>query len=80
MGSIHTIIVIHMAKSLMNFISDSTFDELKTKLEQGLSETPLMDISSTTIRERLKKRLYCGHLVPGKVLDYIYQNGLYYVS
>lgn len=54
--------------------------ELKTKLEQGMRQTSLMDISSTTIRERLKKRLYCGHLVPGKVLDYIYQNGLYYVS
>lgn len=34
-------------------------------------------ISSTEIRARLKKKLYCGHLVPGKVLDYIKANHLY---
>lgn len=34
-------------------------------------------ISSTQIRERLKKNLYCGHLVPGKALDYIRANHLY---
>ncbi len=34
-------------------------------------------ISSTQIRERLKKKLYCGHLVPAKALDYISANELY---
>jgi nicotinate-nucleotide adenylyltransferase len=34
-------------------------------------------ISSTEIRARLKKRLYCGHLVPAKVLDYIHKHHLY---
>lgn len=36
-----------------------------------------LKISSTAVRERLKKRLYCGHLVPEKVLAYIYDNKLY---
>ncbi|MBX7067309.1 MAG: nicotinate-nicotinamide nucleotide adenylyltransferase [Parachlamydiales bacterium] len=34
-------------------------------------------ISSTEIRSRLKKKLYCGHLVPAKALDYIQRNHLY---
>ena len=36
-----------------------------------------LEISSTQIRNRLKDKLYCGHLVSAKVLDYIYQNQLY---
>lgn len=36
-----------------------------------------MAVSSTLIRERLKKRLYCGHLVPAKALDYIQAHHLY---
>lgn len=49
-------------------------------LREGLHAIPSMDVSSTEIRTRLKNRLYCGHLVPDKVLDYIYQNDLYYAS
>lgn len=52
-------------------------DSIKWKIEKGTIQIPAMDISSTEIRERLKKRLYCGHLLPGKVLDYIHQNTLY---
>ena len=39
--------------------------------------TRQMDVSSTDIRLRLKNNLYCGHLVPAKVLDYIHLHGLY---
>jgi nicotinate-nucleotide adenylyltransferase len=35
-------------------------------------------ISSTEIRARFKKRLYCGHLIPAKALDYINKNQLYF--
>ena len=38
---------------------------------------PIMEISSTTLRERLNKKLYCGHLIPSKVLDFIETNGVY---
>lgn len=34
-------------------------------------------ISSTEIRARLQKNLYCAHLVPAKALDYIKKNRLY---
>jgi nicotinate-nucleotide adenylyltransferase len=34
-------------------------------------------ISSTGVRERLKKKLYCGHLVPEKALYYIAEHRLY---
>jgi nicotinate-nucleotide adenylyltransferase len=50
---------------------------LKNQLIKNLVQTPLFDIQSTQIRERLKKKLYCGHLVPHKALDYIYKHQLY---
>ncbi|MCB1073989.1 MAG: nicotinate (nicotinamide) nucleotide adenylyltransferase [Simkania sp.] len=53
---------------------------IKSKLEEGWIQISAMDISSTLLRERLKKRLFCGHLIPAKVLDYIYVNRLYYTS
>lgn len=42
-----------------------------------IKQIPAIEISSTIIRNRLKKNLYCGHLLHGKVLDYISQNELY---
>ena len=46
-------------------------------LEEGVTPTRVMEISSTEVRQRLKNRQFCGHLVPGKVLDYIVTNRLY---
>ncbi|MBS0620026.1 MAG: nicotinate-nicotinamide nucleotide adenylyltransferase [Verrucomicrobia bacterium] len=43
----------------------------------GPLQIPLLDISSTRVRERLSKKYYCGHLVPQAVLDYIQAHGLY---
>jgi nicotinate-nucleotide adenylyltransferase len=37
----------------------------------------IMEISSTKIRARLKMQKYCGHLVPEKTLNYIYEQKLY---
>ncbi len=51
--------------------------EIQKALQQGLTETRIMEISSTELRERLKKRIYCGHLIPAKILAIIYQNDLY---
>jgi nicotinate-nucleotide adenylyltransferase len=42
-----------------------------SSIRAGMTHIRMMDISSTDIRERLAKGLYCGHLVPSKVLDYI---------
>lgn len=44
---------------------------------KGCLSTRIMEISGTEIRERLKKGLYCGHLVPKEVLDYIREFHLY---
>jgi nicotinate-nucleotide adenylyltransferase len=46
-------------------------------IQKGMIKTRLMDISSTDLRHRLNQGLYCGHLVPVKVLDYIHKNQLY---
>jgi nicotinate-nucleotide adenylyltransferase len=50
---------------------------LSEVIKRGLTKIPLMEISSTSIRERLRQKRYCGHLLPAKVLDYINQNQLY---
>jgi nicotinate-nucleotide adenylyltransferase len=46
-------------------------------LQKGFTSTKIMEISSTEIRDRLKNKLYCGHLVPAKALDYIECHQLY---
>ena len=50
---------------------------LSSSIEKGLIQIPVMEISSTEIRDRIQKGLYCGHLLPAKVWDYIQQHQLY---
>lgn len=38
---------------------------------------PRFEVSSTLVRDRLSRGLYCGHLLAGRVLDYIRSQGLY---
>jgi len=51
--------------------------EMAAIVEEGITKIPILEISSTAIRDRLKKKMFCGHLVPGLVLDYIYSHSLY---
>jgi nicotinate-nucleotide adenylyltransferase len=51
--------------------------DLEKKLRPGCVKIPLLDISSTNIRERLAQKKYCGHLLSATVLDYIQHNHLY---
>lgn len=51
--------------------------KLASLVEPGLTSTPLIEISSTEIRERIKKGAYCGHLIPQKILDYIHEHQVY---
>ncbi len=53
---------------------------IREAIQKGMMQTRLMDISSTDLRERLARSLYCGHLIPALVLNYIYQNKLYTVK
>ncbi len=50
---------------------------IKEIIEGAKSTIPAMDISSTTVRERLLQKRPCDHLVPAKVLDYIHEKQLY---
>lgn len=50
---------------------------VREAVQKGLTPTRLMDISSTDLRRRLAHHLYCGHLLPGSVLEYIKQHRLY---
>ncbi|MDX8430373.1 MAG: nicotinate (nicotinamide) nucleotide adenylyltransferase [Candidatus Algichlamydia australiensis] len=52
-------------------------DSLPLEIKKNITTLPLFEVSSTEVRARLKKKLYCRHLLPSKVLDYIYQNDLY---
>lgn len=47
------------------------------QLEKGRRSIPILDISSTEIRSRIRENLFVGHLLPAKVLDYIRVNRLY---
>jgi nicotinate-nucleotide adenylyltransferase len=53
---------------------------LSSMIEKGITPIPILEISSTEIRARLQKGLYCGHLLPAKVWDYIEQHQLYRAS
>ena len=72
--------ILTLASPLIGFRNDITPavpEELKFLLKNKLIPTRQLHISSTSIRDRLKKKLYCSHLMPKQVLDYIYQHKLY---
>lgn len=52
--------------------------EIRLAVQKGIVETAMMDIEGKMIRKRLKEKLYCGHLLPAKVLDFISENHIYY--
>jgi len=65
-------------RSCQNIISELDGDqEVLQALKKGYTETKILEISSTDIRQRLRQGLTCRHLVPPKVLDYISKNQLY---
>lgn len=77
--------IIKLAPPLVakRFLSDKPLElqgdpEICEALIKGLTPTHVMEISATRIRERIHHEDYIRHLVPGKVVDYIYQNHLYY--
>lgn len=56
---------------------ESLSQSSRTVIQKGLTEIPLMDISSTHLRRRLRDKLFCGHLIPEKTLKYILEHSLY---
>lgn len=51
--------------------------ELSEAIFRGMTKTPLFDISATDIRARLKKGVFCGHLIHKAVLHYIHKYKVY---
>ena len=47
-------------------------------IQKGKIEIPIFDISSTEVKNRLIKNLFCEHLIHRKVLDFIKQKSLYF--
>ncbi len=53
-------------------IKPETFSaKITSKIKKGITPIPIIEIRSTEIRQRLKNGLYCGHLLPAKVWDYV---------
>lgn len=62
-------------------VSPKAAEELSPSIQkvihEGITKIPLMDISATEVRYRLSRGLYCGHLVPAPVLNYIKNESFY---
>jgi len=43
-------------------------------------DNPMIEISSTTIREHIKKGLSARYMTPDSVIEYIYSKGLYKIE
>jgi len=65
------------ATSPLPLSSPSLSPPVMEKIKQGWCPISVMEISSRNIRNRLAHHLCCDHLIPRKVLDYIYQHRLY---
>ncbi len=68
--------LLKLAPPLVGTRKLKSFPPLKS-VATGLTQIPLLDISSTQVRDRIEKDQYCGYLLPAKVLDYIAQHRLY---
>jgi nicotinate-nucleotide adenylyltransferase len=55
----------------------STLPEPFQMLREHVVEAPLVDVSATKIRERVKRRQSIDQMVPAQVADYIGAHGLY---
>ena len=51
---------------------------IREAIQEGLIPTRLIDISGSDIRCRLAQQLYCGHLVPLPVLQYLQEKQIYH--
>jgi nicotinate-nucleotide adenylyltransferase len=79
--------IIQLATPLISrrYLSDKPFlfeedSKIMETLQKGLTCTSIIQISATMVRQRVQKGLYIGHLVPAKVVDYIFKNQLYYYN
>lgn len=75
LSQVEVIVVTREGKNIVNLLKKNN---LYNKGMFSILPIPLLDISSTEIKKRIQEGLYCGHLLPAKVLDYIQAYQLYY--
>jgi nicotinate-nucleotide adenylyltransferase len=59
------------------FPKQFSLNPLSSLIKRGITQTQIFEVSSSEIRKRLKENLFCGHLVPSKVLSYIIEKRIY---
>lgn len=69
--------LLRLAPPLIGGRPTASPSHLSDSLKHAFTPTRILEISSTEVRDRLKKKLYCGHLIPAKALDYIHLHHLY---
>ncbi len=59
-----------------------TSESIKRALREGLKRTSLLDIEANKLRQLLRenKKEELSQFIPLKVLDYIYENQLYFTN
>ncbi len=68
---------IKLSEIKLNPVTLSGKDNVLQAMIAGKIKTQLLDISATEIRQRLAQGLYCKHLIPQEVIDYIQLHHLY---
>ncbi len=58
-------------------LRESVNERQYEKLSQGLIRTPMIEISASEIRKRVKNGISIKYFVPESIEEYIIQNGLY---
>jgi len=71
------IVAFRPACRMDSFVKEVEMLRTKHSARINIADTPVIDISSTAIRERAKTGRSLKYLVPEAVEDYILQNGLY---
>ncbi len=72
--------LVELATPIVGNRFKESLNKVPSILSENIHTIPMMEISATEIRKRLKNKLYCGHMLPAKVLDYIYHHQLYFKS
>lgn len=72
--------ILELAKPLIGSRQSKEFPSdlhLPEDFKWGWTPIPLLEISATDLRDRLKRKKFCGCFIPEKVLDYIEEHHLY---
>lgn len=72
-----TLIIVNRDKRALDLKPFKDSPQVCDAVKKGWTPIRVMEISSTEIRKRLANHLFCGHLVPQIVLDFISAHRIY---